>query len=424
MVTRDEQHSTRGRARLLYEMLRGEQITDGWASEAVHDALDLCLSCKGCKGECPVQVDMASYKAEFLSHYYEHHRRPRSAYAFGLIHRWAELASYAPRLVNAVTQTPVLRDIAKLVAGMARERRIPAFAPMTFREWFSQRPHPPRGARERVILWPDTFNNHFHPQTAAAAVDVLEDAGFAVDIPPTHLCCGRPLYDYGMLDAAKVRLQEIVRTLYREIDEGVPIVGLEPSCIAVFRDELRKMLPDDARARRLSTLVSSLAEFLDARRYDVKPVPQQAKAIVQGHCHQRALYGMDADQRLLDRLGLDYEVLDAGCCGMAGSFGFEADHYEVSQAVGERRLLPRVRSEASALVVADGFSCREQIAQATGRRAQHLAEVLAMGLARRSTAQLPLESPPAAVPLRKIAAALLIAGGAIALARFYNSRRD
>src|SRR5439155_21988500 len=229
MVTREEKHATRGRARLLFEMLRGEQITDGWASEAVHDALDLCLACKGCKGECPVQVDMATYKAEFLSHYYEHHRRPRSAYAFGLIHRWAALASHAPRLVNFVTQTPGLRDLAKLAAGMAPQRSVPAFAPFTFREWFMKRRRVYEEPRDRVILWPDTFNNHFHPDTAIAAVEVLEDAGFAVEIPLARLCCGRPLYDYGLLSVAKQRLREIIGALLRQIDEGIPIVGLEPS---------------------------------------------------------------------------------------------------------------------------------------------------------------------------------------------------
>ncbi len=386
MVTREEKHATRGRAHLLYEMLRGEQIKEGWASEEVHEALDLCLSCKGCKGECPVQVDMATYKAEFLSHYYQHHWRPRTAYAFGLIHTWATLASHAPRLVNFVTQTPGLREVAKFLAGMPRERRIPAFAPFTFREWFLDRART-RAPREgdRVILWPDTFTNHFHPETGISAVEVLEDCGFAVEIPRTPLCCGRPLYDYGMLDTAKQRLRDIINALYREIDEGIPLVGLEPSCIAVFRDELKNLFPDDARARRLSTLVRSLGEFLSDHIDRLPRMELRHKALLHGHCHQKALFGMGSEWRVLDRLGLDSVVTDSGCCGMAGSFGFERDHYQVSQAIGERRLLPQVRNAgADTLIVADGFSCREQIAQSTDRVAMHLADVLAA--ARRQTA--------------------------------------
>ena len=382
MVTHEEKHSTRGRARLLYEMLRGDVLTGGWSSDAVYEALDLCLSCKGCKGECPVRVDMATYKAEFLSHYYEHHHRPRTAYAFGLIHTWAELASFAPWLVNLITQTPGINALAKFVAGMAQQRQIPRFAPITFREWFMNRPHRRHDGSDRVMLWVDTFNNHFHPETAKAAVRVLEDAGFAVEIPQVRLCCGRPLYDYGMLEAARQQLHEILTALWREIDEGIPIVVLEPSCAAVFHDELGNLFPDDARAQRLNTLVSSLSEFLTKRIGHWSPNSERLrgrKVVVHGHCHQRALSGMTADREVLDRIGLEHEVIDSGCCGMAGSFGFEQHHYDISQAIGEQRLLPRVRSaDPNTLVVADGFSCREQIADATGRRALHLAEVLAM----------------------------------------------
>jgi len=379
MVTREEQHATRGRARLLFEMMQGDPLRDRWGSEEVHDALDLCLSCKGCKGECPVHVDMATYKAEFLSHYYERHWRPRSAYAFGLIQTWAAIASRAPRLVNALTQAPVLGAIAKFIAGMPQARSIPRFAPFTFRDWFLQRSpsRPPAGSR--VILWPDTFNNHFYPQTAVAAVMALEKLGFDVEIPIARLCCGRPLYDYGMLTAARNRLEMILQSLAREIDDGVPIVGLEPSCVSVFRDELTNMLPNDFRARRLSTQVFSFGEFLSAHIDRLPPAHFAVRALVHGHCHQKALFGMDGDRHVLDRLGVDYEVLDSGCCGMAGSFGFERDHYHVSQAIGERRLLPAVRSATDrTFIVADGFSCREQIAQATGRRTLHLAEVVAM----------------------------------------------
>jgi FAD/FMN-containing dehydrogenase/Fe-S oxidoreductase len=381
MVTREEQHTTRGRARLLFEMLEGEPLDRGWDNEHVHEALDLCLSCKGCKGECPVHVDMATYKAEFLSHYYEHHWRPRSAYAFGLIHTWAGLAARAPRVVNALTQSRGLSAIAKFAAGMPRARSIPRFAPFTFREWFLQRSSSRPRTGHRVILWADTFNNHFHPETAIAAVSVLERLGFDVEIPTARLCCGRPLYDYGMLSAARRTLDTILQSLDREIDAGVPIVGLEPSCVAVFRDELVNLFSNDFRARRLSAQVFSLGEFLSTHLDRLLPTTLSGKirALVHGHCHQKALFGMEGDRHVLDRLGVDYQMVDSGCCGMAGSFGFERDHYEVSQAVGERRLLPAVRAASPVtVIVADGFSCREQITQATGRHALHLAEVVAM----------------------------------------------
>ena len=273
MVTREEMHSTRGRARLLFEMLEGDPLGGGWQDEHVKDALDLCLSCKGCKGDCPVQVDMATYKAEFLSHYYEQHRRPVSALAFGLIHYWARLGSQVPALTNFVTQAPGLRDLAKMAAGMPLARRIPAFAPYTFKQWFANRRPPPRNGRPRVILWPDTFNNHFHPETAIAAVHVLERAGFHVETPRAPLCCGRPLYDYGMLETARRWLHDIMRTLSDDIAAGVPVVGLEPSCVAVFRDELAGLFPQHEHARRLAQQTYMLSEFLNRQQFDV-PAPR------------------------------------------------------------------------------------------------------------------------------------------------------
>jgi FAD/FMN-containing dehydrogenase/Fe-S oxidoreductase len=378
MVTREEKHSTRGRARLLFEMLEGEVLTDGWQSEEVKEALDLCLSCKGCKSDCPVGVDMATYKAEFLAHYYRQHRRPRSAYAFGLIHYWARIASQAPDIVNFVTQTPGLSTLAKLASGMPLGRRIPAFAPFTFTDWFARRRRRPRSAAaSRVILWPDTFNNHFHPTTAIAAVRALERAGFDVAVPLQPLCCGRPLYDYGMLDTAKRWLGSTLAALGPEIQAGVPIVGLEPSCVAVFRDEMRELLPDREDAKRLASQTFLLSEFMNERGV---PYPTlHRKALLHGHCHHKAIMKLDAEQRALHSMGLEFEVLDSGCCGMAGSFGFEREHYDVSMKVGERVLLPAVRkAPKDVLIVADGFSCRTQIAQATDRRAVHLADLLEM----------------------------------------------
>jgi FAD/FMN-containing dehydrogenase/Fe-S oxidoreductase len=374
-ATGEEKHSTRGRARLLFEMLRDGPRSDLWRDENVREALDLCLACKACKGECPTQVDMATYKAEFLSHYYEGRLRPRHAYAFGWIRRWTSLAAHAPGLANLLTQTPVLRSLAGAAAGMAPERRIPRFARGTFRRWFRRRPR--RGDGVPVLLWPDTFNDHFHPETAEAAVAVLEAFGYQVRIPQADLCCGRPFYDYGMLGPAKATLRRTLDALRSEGLAGLPVVCLEPSCASVFRDELPGLFPEDDEARGLAERVQTLAELLGQEEASLGGLRLTGRALLQGHCHQQALRGLRADERLLRRLGLQVDVLDAGCCGMAGAFGFERDHYALSMAIGERVLLPAVRgAPADSLVVADGFSCREQIAQGTGRRALHLAEVL------------------------------------------------
>ncbi len=381
MATRDEKHSTRGRARLLFEMLEGNPLRHGWRDEAVKEALDLCLACKGCRGECPVNVDMATYKAEFLAHYYQARRRPIAAYAFGLMYWWARIAARIPRIVNFVTQTRGLRDLAKALVTMAPARRIPVFAPQTFNAWFKH-----RGVRNvgqtQVILWPDTWNNHFHPTTAQAAVEVLEAAGFQVLVPPVSLCCGRPLYDYGMLTLAKKLLVRILDTLRPQVRAGVCVVGLEPSCVSVFRDELVNMLPDDEDAKRLSGQTFLLSEFLVAKAPHFAIPELHVKAIVQGHCHQKAVLNFRDEETLLKKLGLDYTVLDSGCCGMAGAFGFEkGDHYDLSITCGERVLLPEVRRAAlDTLIVANGFSCREQIAQTTDRQALHIAQVLKMAL--------------------------------------------
>ncbi|MGE5620127.1 MAG: FAD-binding and (Fe-S)-binding domain-containing protein [Sphingomonadaceae bacterium] len=380
MATREERFSTRGRARLLFEMLRGDVITGGWRDERVKESLDLCLACKGCKGDCPVNVDMATYKAEFLSHYYEGRLRPRSAYVFGLIMYWARLASRAPGVANFFTQTPLLRDLAKVAAGIAPERSIPAFASQTFEQWFRKRA-PRNHGMPRVILWPDTFNNHFDPEVGRAAVEVLEAAGFQVVLPKSDLCCGRPLYDYGMLGLARRLLERVMDALGPDIDAGVPVVGLEPSCLSVFRDELPALFPEEERAARLSRQSYLLGEFLEREAGGFRMPRLERKAVVHGHCHHKSIMQMGHDEALLDRLGLEFTLLDSGCCGMAGPFGFEKGHYELSVQIGERVLLPAVRSAPrDSLIVADGFSCREQIAQCTDRRALHLAQVIQMAL--------------------------------------------
>lgn len=386
MVLEEEKHTTRGRAHLLFEMLQGETITEGWRSEEVKESLDLCLACKGCKGECPVNVDIATYKAEFFSHYYEGQLRPRSAYAFGLIMHWARAAEKAPGLVNFITQTPGLRDVARWAAGMTPERSIPRFARQTFKAWWRKRSAPsPRTGATRVILWPDTFNNHFFPQTLAAGAEVLEDAGFDVVVPEPFLCCGRPLYDFGMLEHAKHRLRHVIATLRPEIEAGTPLVGLEPSCVSVFRDELTNLFPDDPDAVRLARQTHTLAEFLLQHANGYSPPRLERRAVVHGHCHHKAVLGLSPDEEILHSIGLDFRTLDSGCCGMAGSFGFEkGEKYDVSMAAGERVLFPAVRTaDDDTIVITDGFSCREQIAHDTDRRALHLAEVLQLALRQR-----------------------------------------
>lgn len=386
-ATREEEHSTRGRAHLLWEMTQGEVIRDGWRSEEVKNSLDLCLACKGCKSDCPVGVDLATYKAEFLSHYYEKRIRPRNAYAFGYVDVWARAAALAPGLANMATQAPLLRDLSKLIAGVPLQRKIPAFAPENFKAWFRRRSYA-RGngsksaaSGPRVLLWPDTFNNYFLPATAKAAVDVLESAGFCVVIPRANLCCGRPLYDHGMLDRAKLMLRRILDELSPEIEAGIPIVGLEPSCVAVFRDELLNLFPHDERAQALSRQTSLFSEFLETRAKDFAFPRLNRKALVHGHCHQKSLMKMTAEEAVLRRMGIEFQSPAPGCCGMAGSFGFEREKFEISMAIGELELLPAVRkAPADWLIIADGFSCREQIAQGTKRRALHLAEVVRMGL--------------------------------------------
>src|SRR5579863_332501 len=430
-VTRDEEHSTRGRAHLLWEMTQGEGredgiIRDGWRSEEVKESLDLCLACKGCKSDCPVSVDVATYKAEFLSHYYEGRVRPLNAYAFGNIDLWARLASNAPGLANLTTQLPVLRDLAKFVGGIPVQRSIPPFAPETFKTRFYRTrasgakdsrgnvlgwrsassaaiaPSPPVGAlapqgARPVLLWPDTFNNYFLPSTAMAAADVLEAAGFRVIVPRANLCCGRPLYDFGMLDRAEALLLRILDELSPEIEAGVPVVGLEPSCVAVFRDELINLFPHDERAQALARQTFLLSEFLETHARDFELPRFERSALLHGHCHHKSIQKMTAEESVLRRLGVDFRQPAPGCCGMAGSFGFERDKYDVSMAIGELELLPAVRSAPpDCLIIADGFSCREQIAQGSDRHALHLAEVLQLALEEAREGQSATE--PAVVP--------------------------
>jgi len=382
-VTREERHSTRGRSRLLFEMLKGDPVSEGWRDEAVKESLDLCLSCKGCTGDCPVQVDIPTYKAEFLSHYYARRRRPLNHYALGLLPWWGPVAARAPRLVNALSQSPPIAGPAKRVLGIAEERALPRFARQTFRAWHRHRqPWHLDPERPPVVLWADTFTNLFEPDIGKAALAVLDAAGFAPRLSPPGLCCGRPLYDFGMLRQARRTLQKVLDDMSPYIELGWPMVVLEPSCASVFRDELRKLMPHDEHARRLGAQTLTLDEFLERHAPEWEPPTLNRKALVHPHCHRNAMIGPGGQRDLLNRAGLDAQLTNAGCCGMAGSFGYEeGERYEVSMAVGERVLLPAVRqADQDTLVVADGFSCRTQIESGTGRRALHTAEALALGL--------------------------------------------
>jgi Fe-S oxidoreductase len=404
-VTREEEHSTRGRAHLLWEMTQGEVIRDQWRDARVKSALDLCLSCKGCKSDCPVGVDVATYKAEFLSHYYEQGPRPLNHHAFGQIDRWARLASIAPAVSNFFVEAPLFRNLAKQLLGISPKRTIPPFAKQSFRRWFAKRKSrgtgpalsdqakrgsrtggspvlaPPRDTAPVVVLWPDTFNNYFHPETAIAAVEVLEAAGWQVRLPKANVCCGRPLYDFGMLDRAKKLLVATLDLLESEIASPMPIVVLEPSCASVFRDELLNLLPDDERATKLSQQVFLLSEFLEKKAQTFQIPSLRRKALVHGHCHHKSVLKMTDKESVLQRMGVEYEMPAPGCCGMAGAFGFDKEKYEVSIAIGELELLPAVRSApVDWLIIADGFSCREQIEQCTGRQSIHLAEAIQMAL--------------------------------------------
>jgi Fe-S oxidoreductase len=385
MVTREEEHSTRGRSRLLFEMLEGHAdspVTAGWRSTEVRDALDLCLACKGCKKDCPVEVDMATMKAEFLAHHYAGRIRPRSHYSMGWLPALAQLASRAPRLVNALTQPPGLRDVLTTLGGIDRRRRIPLFAGQTLQAWSARRDPGLSGLRGEVVLWPDTFTNHLAPSIGRAAVEVLEAAGWRVTVPSQPLCCGLTWISTGQLATARRVLQRTVDALAPYLRRGVRVVGLEPSCTAVFRSDARELMPGNRDVQRLRQQTVTLAELLRDHTDGWRPPHLGGKAIAQTHCHQHAIMGYDADQALLRDAGVNLDVLDAGCCGLAGNFGFEAGHYDVSRACGERILLPAVRDAAAdTMVLADGFSCRTQIEQAdTGRTPVHLAEILAAGL--------------------------------------------
>ena len=390
-ATGEEQHSTRGRAHLLWEMLAGSLREEGFQSDAVHEALDLCLSCKACKSECPVQVDMAAYKSEFQAQRYKGRMHPLQHYIFGFADQLARYGSLTPALTNAILTGPLTSPLVKRIAGVARERQLPSLAPKSFQKAMLAKgkqssarevqPAPPQVAQV-VVLWPDTWNNYYHPQTLAAAELVLTQAGFKVQTPKGHICCGRPLYDFGLLGAARRYLAGILDRMAPEIEAGLPFIFLEPSCASVFRDELHELFPKDKRAELLGGQVWLLADWLAAKAPDFATGRLEgASFLIHGHCHHKAVFGgAGSEIALLRKAGATVEPIQAGCCGMAGPFGFEADKFQVSKIIANQGLLPAVESAApETVIVADGFSCREQIAQLSSRRAVHFAEALAGG---------------------------------------------
>ena len=390
-VTGEEEHSTKGRARLLYEMLNGHAdgtITDGWRSTEVRDALDLCLACKGCKTDCPADVDMATYKAEFLAHHYQGRLRPRADYALG----WMPVAAqavgraHAAPVVNALSHAPLLRDLLPAAAGL-EHREVPVFASRTLQQWWADRGPRGNGERGEVLVWPDTFTNSFQPHIGQAAVTVLEDAGWRVQIPTEPLCCGLTWISTGQLSTARRVLGRTAGHLADHVQRGGYVVGLEPSCTAVFRSDAPDLLAGDQDVLRLQQQTMTLAELLIDHTPGWSPPRLDdagtVRALAQVHCHQHAIMGFDADTRLLADAGVAAEQLDSGCCGLAGNFGFTAGHGEVSEACAERVLLPRLReAEQQTAVLADGFSCRTQIHEldSGGREGVHLAELLADGI--------------------------------------------
>ena len=388
-ATGDEQHSTRGRARLLWELLSGALRTEGFESERVHEALDLCLSCKACKSECPVQVDVAMWKSEFLAQHYKSRPHPMQHYIFGFADKLARWGSLTPRLTNTLLNGPLTSPLIKYIAGVASERKLPQLAAKSFQKsrTGTETANVPRSqaeAKPLVVLWPDTWNNYYHPQSLQAAESVLVQAGFRVQVPKGHICCGRPLYDFGLLKAAREYLATVLERMAPQIDAGLPFIFLEPSCASVFKDELLQLLPNDARATRMSSQVWLLADWLTQKA----PVEMGGdwlagrlagkKVLVHGHCHHKAVFGgAGSELDLLKRAGANVEAIQAGCCGMAGPFGFEAGKIEVSKRIAQDGLLPAVEGASpSTLIVADGFSCREQIAQLSNREARHFAEIL------------------------------------------------
>ncbi len=377
-ATREEKDSTRGRARVLQEMVNGTDVGGGWRSPEVHEALDLCLACKGCATDCPTGVDMAAYKSEVLHQRYRRRIRPRSHYALGRLPLWARAASVLPGVVNRGLRLPGVGRAALALAGVDRRRSIPSFAPQTFRAWFAATAAGRSATGDPVVLFVDSFTNHFTPEVGRATVQVLEAAGFRPLLTDRQVCCALTWISTGQLTAARRILGKTVAALQTPELAALPVVGIEPSCTGVLRSDAAELLGGDV-ADPVAARVRTLAELLTERGRR-PPALTGRTVLAQPHCHHHAVMGWGTDARLLAAAGADVQRL-GGCCGLAGNFGVEKGHYDVSVAVAEHRLLPAVRAAAAETVVlADGYSCRTQLADLSDRRGIHLAELLAGAL--------------------------------------------
>lgn len=374
-ITGDEVHSTRGRARILSEMFRGASIPDGYRSDEVNEALDLCLSCKACASECPVNVDMSTYKAEFLSHHYQGRIRPMAHYVMGwlpLLGHIAHKIPFLPALIDATLSSPRLSPLVRKVGGLADRPLIP-FAHRSLRAI-----KPAQATGEPIVLWPDSFNTNLDTGPARAAISTLEALGFSVIIPQEFVCCGLTWHSTGQLSMAKKVLEHTATVMKPYLDQGLTIVGLEPSCTVMLQDEATE-LSENPDLKRLAQYTKPFAEVIAPKITELVEqgsiAVETTTALTQVHCHERSLGDPQHAATVLQALGVDGETIDSGCCGLAGNWGFEKDHAEMSFALGERELFPKVR-QTNGHVIADGFSCRTQIEQGTGTKATHLAEVV------------------------------------------------
>ena len=387
MVTRDEEHSTRGRANALRAAMSGALPLDSLTSKRMYDVMDLCLECKGCKAECPSNVDMAKLKYEFLDKYYKANGHPIRNRIFGNIAALSRLGSFFAPLSNWSLKSAWIREMLDEYAGIDKRRLLPSFSSQTFTQWFRARGGSPKSAatRGQVVLFPDTFTNYNYPALGRAAVKVFEGLGYQVILPSSR-CCGRPMLSKGMMDQAQRNARFNVYRVYPYVQRGAKLVGLEPSCVLSFRDDYVDLLGGDAKAKTVSENTMLVEEFVLFAQQEQGAGAQfkdlSQKLLVHGHCHQKALVGTRPTMQVLQTvLGCDAEEIDSGCCGMAGSFGFEKEHYDISLKIGEQTLFPRIRNEADSIViVAQGISCRQQIEHGTGRQAKHLVEILAEAL--------------------------------------------
>jgi Fe-S oxidoreductase len=381
LATREEKDSTRGRARVLQEMLNGGLVTDGWRSPEVHEALDLCLACKGCANDCPTGIDMATYKAEALHQRFRRRLRPRSHYTLGRLPRWAQLTQPVAPLANRLLRPEPVRRLVRAAAGIDQRRSVPEFAGRSLRQWARRTSTEVRSVGRRkydvpdVVVWADSFTDHFAPSAGRAAVAVLEAAGLRVGVVDEPACCGLTWFSTGQLGAARRIVERTVATLHRYVEQGIVVVGLEPSCLATLRTDALELVADP-RAQAVAAGTRTLAEVLQGLPDWEPPDLTGTEVVAQPHCHHASVLGWEADAALLARAGARVQRV-GGCCGLAGNFGVERGHYEVSVAVAEQGLLPAVRrAGAGAVVLADGFSCRTQLADLADVRAVHLAELL------------------------------------------------